>query len=148
MSETHAIIRLIAHDKQTAQRLAFYLDGNTRPDFEDEVPEKERDIFKKMEFAETPIEIQWRDDVTFDAYFENIEEIDMEDLLYAVSAFELDNAYLFFADDEEYKTYKQFHNNTFKTLYMYLDDARIDETLWDLEWDERALDFVIARFAQ
>jgi len=134
MSETYANIRFTSDLPEAFKRIHFYLDGDTRPDFEDEVPNEEKAVFEAMEFAEVPFQIEQRSENTLDAYF--------------LSWFKPDGAYLYFADDEEYKIYKQYHEGRFIDLYHYMDDEDLDEKLWGLDWDQRAFDIIVERFGK
>lgn len=143
MSEINAIIRFSSDSPKTLTRIQFYLNGDTRPDFEDEVPNEEKAVFEAMEFAEVPFELKQRNDTTLDAYFEFVDETELDNLIKALSWFKPDGAFLYFADDEEYKVYKQYYEGKFIDLYLYMDDEALDEKLWDLDWDHRAFDLII-----
>ena len=146
MSETYTLLRIVSENKDLAQRIHFYLDSNTRPDFEEEVPQNELAFFKKIESLDSPGEIVWQNNRCFDAHFENIEESDIEEIASAISLFEQSKIYFFFMDDEEYKIYKQLINGEYKILYIIENDETIDEKLWDLDWDHRAMDYIISQF--
>ena len=148
MSETYAIIRFTSGSSQTLKRIHFYLNRDTRPDFEEGVPNEERAVFKALEFAETPFEIKQRGKNTLEAYFEFVNESEMEDIIRALAFFKPTAAYLHFSDDEEYKVYIQYHKDRFIELYRYMDDEALDEKLWGLDWDHRAFDLIIERFGK
>ncbi len=148
MSETNAIIRFTSNLPEILKRIQFYLNDDTRPDFEDEVPNEEKAVFETMEFAEIPFQIERPNETTLDAYFEFIDETELESLIKALVWFKQDGAYLYFADDEEYKVYKQYHDDRFIELYHHMDDEAMDEKLWDLDWDHRAFDLIIDRFGK
>lgn len=143
MSETHAILSFKEKDKESIKRIRLYLDETTRPSFEEEIPESEHTIFKAIEFAESPVEIQQQGN-QLTAWFEFIDE---DDILNMFNAFEclpgIGERYAFLADDEEYKTYLRYENGELKTVYTIEDDEVIDEKLWSLDWDEKALDWII-----
>ena len=145
MSSTNATIRFVATAPESLKRVEFYLNGNTRPDFEDEVPDDEKGVFTAMEFAEVPFQIEQRSENTLDGYFELVDENELEDIIRALAFFKPTAAYLYFADDEEYKVYKQYHNGKFVDLYNYMDDEALDEKLWGFDWDHRAFDLIIER---
>jgi len=145
MSETNAIIRFTSDSPAILKRIQFYLHGDTRPDFEEEVASEEKAVFEAMEFAEIPFQIEQRSENTLDAYFECVNETELENLIKALSWFKPDGAYLYFADDEEYKVYKQYHEGLFIDLYHYMDDEALDNKLLDLDWDHRAFDLIIDR---
>lgn len=145
MSETSALVRVVAKDEQTADRIQCYLDGGTRPDFEDEVPAGELAVFKAMEFAETPESVSRTDGRTVEAWFENVELNELEPLVAAFDPFKPEGRFVFFQDDEEFKGYFVYRGKKLKRLYTIEDDAALDEQLWELGWDSRALDLILAR---
>ncbi len=143
MSETHAIVRLVGTDKASAERATFYLNSETRPDFEEEVPAPEKSVFEALEFAPLPVEIRVLNDTTIDAWFENAEVTELESVLIGLDALNLKARYLFFSDDEEYKAYFQVEGKKLVSLYTIEDDDTLDKKLWDLDWDGQALSLII-----
>ena len=144
MSETNAILLFKVTDAATAARIQFYLDENTRPDYADEVPADEKPLFEAMEFAEVPIKIEQPNDSTIYAWFEFIEPEDVIGIFRAFDALEGEiERHAYFADDEEYRVYLQYLNGELKPIYTIEDDKGIDDTLWSMDWDKKALDWII-----
>ena len=145
MSETSALVRMIAKDEQTADRIQCYMDGDTRPDFEGEDPAGEMTVFKASEFTETPVSVSRKDGRTVEAWFENVELKELEPLVATFDPFKPEGRFVFFQDDEEFKGYFVYRGKKLKRLYTIEDDATLDEQLWELGWDSRALDLILAR---
>lgn len=148
MSETFALIRIQAKSPETADRIQLYLDGNTRPDFEEEVPASEQAVFALMEYAETPNNVKRVNELSIVAVFENAELEDVEAVVAAFDAFKPVDRYIFFADDEEFKGYFVYRSKKLRRLYTIQDDPTLDKKLSKLGWDERALDLIIERFGK
>ncbi|HEB56732.1 MAG TPA: hypothetical protein ENI98_10625 [Gammaproteobacteria bacterium] len=145
MTEIQAIMRVVANDEETARRVMFYLDGDTRPNFEDEVPDDERAIFTGLEFSDTPIDIKRSTNYTVDAWFESINPNALEEMLSALNTFELRRCYVFLADDEEYKAYFTYEKGALEILYSSEEDPELDAMLWELGWGIEAMELVIER---
>jgi hypothetical protein len=144
MSETYAILTFITERPETLERIRVYLNEDTRPDFEDEVPISEAVLFKVMEFADTPQEIVQSNDHQLYSWYEFIEEDDIATIFKAFD--ELDHSirrYGFFADDEEYKVYFKYADGKLTRIYTIEDDEDVDDKLWEMEWNEKALDWII-----
>ena len=148
MSETNAIVRFISGSPEILKRIQFYLNGDTRPDFMEEVPNEEKAVFEALEFAETPVDIEQVGETILDAYFEFVDEAELKSLIEALSYFKPGGAYLYFSDDEEYKVYRQYYEGRFTELYSHMDDEVFDEKLWDLDWDQRAFGLIVERFGK
>ena len=144
MSETHAILAFITKKPELLDRLKVYLNEDTRPAFEDEAPKEEAELFKAMEFAESPETIESSATDRLYARYEFIEE---EGILDIFKAFDhLDPSierYAFFADDEEFKAYFRYSEGRLKGIYCIDKDEAIDERLWEMDWDENALAWII-----
>ena len=144
MSETHAILAFITEKPELLERIKVYLNEDTRPAFEDEAPAIEAELFKAMEFAESPEAIESAAGDRLFAWYEFIEEEGILDIFKALD--HLDSAierYAFFADDEEYKAYFRYSEDRLKGIYCIDEDEAIDERLWDMDWDENALAWII-----
>lgn len=148
MSETYAHIKIISNNTQSLERVKFYLETDTRPDFENEVPADEVEIFKAIEFSDLPTKIKQSSPNVIDAWFEFVELEDILDLFIAFDNFPSLTQYCFFSDDEEYKAYFIYRNGELIPIYTIEDDDEFDEKLWGLDWDERAFEEVIEKYNQ
>jgi hypothetical protein len=146
MSETSAIFRFRASSVETSKRILLYLNGDTRPDFDDEVPESEKSLFEVMEFAAIPLRLKQGDDHTVFAWFEFIQLEEVNTILKSFDAIPgIENRHAYFADDEEFRAYFEFSDNRLKLLYEIEQENDIDEILWSMDWDESALDWIIQK---
>ncbi|GLQ32396.1 hypothetical protein [Litoribrevibacter albus] len=139
--ETHALIRFDCSSSETLKRVHYYLDSDTRPCFEEDVPVSELPVFETMEFAPSPIKII-NDGLVIDSLFENAEFEELNSMIKALSRW-TDHCYLFFADDEEYKAYFELKEGQLVGIYSLGEDDILDEHLHDLDWGQRALDKVL-----
>jgi hypothetical protein len=146
MSETHAIIRLVGSTKTGLERALFFLDSESRPSFEEEVPATEKAVFEALEFAPAPAFIRAVGNTAIEAGFENEALADLKDMIIGLSALKFDQCYVFFGDDEEYKVYFKLDGQKLVCIYTLEDDEALDTKLWELEWDERALSLIIEWF--
>lgn len=144
MMENHSRIRFICSSQDALKRLRCYLDSDTRPCFEEDVPESELQVFATMEFAPSPIQVI-SDDLVIDSLFENTEFEELDSMIIALSRW-TDHCYLFFADDEEYKAYFELNEGQLVGIYSLGEDDTLDEQLYDLDWDQRAMDKILAAF--
>lgn len=145
MSETYAQVKFISENTESLNRVKYYLDSDTRPDFDNEVPKDEIELFKAMEFAEVPNTIKQSTPNIIDAWFEFIELEDLVDIFATFAQFFDIKQFCFFADDEEYKAYFIFTNKELKPIYTIEDNDELDEILWELDWDERAFEKVLEK---
>ena len=145
MSETFALIRVVARDKEAAERVLFYLGGSTRPNFEEEVPESEKRLFQAMEHVADPEEIHKRKGHIVEAWYSLIELSELEEIVVGLDCLQLSNRYIFYANDEEYREYFEYKDNKLVSIYCAGEDEELDDKLWEVEWDERAMDLVIKK---
>ncbi len=146
MSETNAILRFKTSTVEAANRIQFYLDEDTRPDFAEEIPASEVALFEAMEFADAPIQIDKPCETLIYAWYEFIELEEIEKILRAFECIEGVLAqYVYFADDEEYRAYFVYRNNTLKSIYTIEDDVDTDKKLWQMDWNETAMEWVIGK---
>ena len=144
MSETNAILRFKTASVEASKRILLFLDGDTRPDFDDEVAESEKSLFEAMEFAAIPLQLEQADDHTIYAWLELIQLEEAESILRAFGAIAgIEACHAYFADDEEFRAYFEFSDNRLKLLYEIEQDTDIDKKLWEMNWDEFALEWVI-----
>jgi len=147
MSETNAILRFKTSTEKATDRILFYLDEDTRPDFADEVPANESALCEAMEFADTPIQIEKTSETIIYAWFEFIELDEIEKMLLVFDCIEgILGRHVYFADDEEYRAYFEYRNNMLKPIYTIEDDTKIDQKLWEMDWNEKSLEWVIDRY--
>lgn len=86
--------------KAQCDRLAFYADSNTRPDFEDDVPEKEAELFEAFENELAVDEVNRIDDRTLTLWVDDAEGPDEFDFfISSVALFEPDSLYYYFGTD-------------------------------------------------
>ena len=122
--ENNATLYVKANQEQTLNRIVYYLNGDSRPDFEDEIPKQEQKIFQFFEFAEVPDEVYPLSTHEVVAYFEpdGIEE--MEEIVRAVSLLKPDAIYFYFADDEDTREYYQGLHLVYTET---VEDSRMEE---------------------
>ncbi len=143
--ENHSRIRFLVNSIESLNRIIFYLDTNTRPCFEEDVPIQEHAVFNILEFADSPIDLAV-DELTLDVLFENIDFDSITPLVNALSLLGVKDCYVFFSDDEEYKAYYKYMNRELKLIYQMGKDRKLDIILYDLDWGIKALAKVISRF--
>lgn len=142
--ETHSRIRFICASEEALERLRFYLNSETRPCFEEDVPESEQSVFEVMEFAPSPVELSG-EGLVIDVLFENTDFDELSSMVKALSRW-AEQCYVFFADDEEYKAFFKLAEGTLVVLYTLGDDEALDEKLYELDWDTRAMTQIQERF--
>ncbi len=146
MSETNAILRFKTSTEKATDRILFYLGEDTRPGFAEEVSASEVALFEAMEFADTPIQIDRPSETLIYVWYEFIELEEIEKMLKAFDCIEgVLVRYVYFADDEEYRAYFEYRNNTLNSIYTIEDDVDTDKKLWQMDWDETALEWVIGK---
>jgi hypothetical protein len=145
MSETFALIRVVANDKETAERVALYLDDTTRPDFEEKVPLSEKTLFHAMEYAADPEEVLNRKGNIVEAWYSFIELSELEVTIAGLDSLPILKRYIFYANDEEYREYFQYKDNKLVSMYCAGEDEQFDNKLWEVEWSETAMDLVIEK---
>jgi hypothetical protein len=96
-------------DTATRDRLALYLDGATRPDFPEEVPEQEADWVDAFEPLPVP-ELEVKDDDILIAYFDGdtTDELDLPRICEAVNLFAPQRmlSYTFLGDTELFEEWQ------------------------------------------
>jgi len=103
--ENYAVIYVQCFDAEKLKRIEFYLNGETRPDFPEDVPGSEAQLVEVFEFLPTPESLQCLDLNGLTAHFapDSLEE--MKDLVKGAALFRPDKLLMFFADDEETRHY-------------------------------------------
>jgi len=101
---------------ELAQRFAFFMNEDTRPDFPDEVPENEAPLVDIFELMPDGGQMQWPSETecTLQFYEDAFEA--KEQLILALPYFDIKLA-LLCEDDFDYCHYKRFDGNFFDFLY-------------------------------
>lgn len=121
--EYSAFMLIRSNDSKVLERIEYYLDDNTRPEFDDDVPESEQAIFKAFEYAEIPDSIDKRGDNALAVYLEPDGLPGMEEMVYAIEMLKPDSLYYFLADDEDSRAYYRGQQ------LVLLEDEYCDESL-------------------
>ena len=119
--EYYAVIYVSCRESSNLSRITFFLDGETRPDFYDEVSENEHDMVDAFEDALTPNSIRLPSDNELIAEFHPDDLKELEAVLKAVELLKPDKLLAFFADDEETQHYYQFTDNRLQFIYSEIE---------------------------
>jgi len=147
MSETTALLRVVAIDAKSSKRIVFYLSGDTRPDFEDEVPKSEFKAFQAFEFAPIAEEIIQHDVVTTDALFEQVASKDLTEMIQGLAIFTPKDCFVYFADDEELQAWFKYQNGKLKKLYAIGKNPALDSELEGAATHTEAMDLILAKYS-
>ncbi len=144
MSESIAILRFKANTTESIERIKLYLNQVTRPVFSNEVPAQEACLFEAMEFVTGSVRITDYDKNTMYAWFEFVELDEIERIFKACDKINgIQSLYAYYADDEECRLYLTYCDAKLIPIYSIWDDEILDKKLWEMDWDEKALEMII-----
>ncbi len=98
------------------QRLEFYFDEETRPDFAEEVPESEAKLVDIFELMPQPEEMESLSDTELVLFFE-LDAFEMMQLLPSILKFFEINKVIILEDSMDYRHYKKFNGEGFDLLH-------------------------------
>lgn len=88
---TQLCLRIAFPKPSGCQRLMFYLDPETRPDFPDEVPESEATWVEAFELLPDPSSMEQVDDTTVSVYFDDESDAEPHQICEAIALLEPDS---------------------------------------------------------
>lgn len=83
--ECSAVIYVQARNQKQYERIRYFIDPDTRPDFEEEVSKEEIECFKIFEFAEEPYEIIDSGNLSLTTRFDFVNEANMKSIMKGVA---------------------------------------------------------------
>lgn len=104
--------------KVQCDRLAFYADSDTRPDFESEVPEEEAELFEVFENELTVGELNRIDDRTLVMWIDDAEGSDeFEFFVSSAALFDPETIYYYFGTDGEENSFYHYQDGEITFLF-------------------------------
>jgi len=123
--ENYAAIYVQCSKADELKRIEFYLNGETRPDFPEDVPSGEAQFVEAFEFVPVPesLKILSADALAAHFYPDSLEEV--KDLVKALALFKPGKLFMFFSDDGETHHYYRYQDGSLCFVFseIPLDDS-------------------------
>lgn len=135
-------IYVVCKDKKSCDRLKFYFDGETRPDFVEEVPESEAELFEAFESLQVPDLVNSIDGNRVSIGFDMLEEgfDEFEEMVCIAGEFNPQQVFAYYYTDEETDCFFRLENNELIFLFslaeLIVDEEEPEACLSDEEIEE------------